>query len=88
MKVVFEKADFEGGYSNNKRYDEFKKYTGFYYKTEIMTQPQKLKLNPGGISKIFPDHKNQIKEFILDNGLDCSSENDLSKIFEYYTHIK
>lgn len=88
VKVVFEKADFEGGYSNDKRYDEFKKYPGFYYFSQPGTKPQKLKSNPNAISKIFPGQNDQMKKYIIKNGLDCTSENDLIQIFEYYSEIE
>jgi hypothetical protein len=88
MKVVFEKADFEGGYSNDKRYDEFKKYPGYYYYSKSLLIPQKLKLNPKAISRIFPAQRDRVKKYIIDNRLDCANEKDLRQIFEYYNEIE
>jgi len=88
IKVVFEKADFEGGYSNDKRYDEFKKYPGFYYFSEPGVKPQKLKSNPNAISKIFPGKNDQVKKYVIKSGLDCTNEKDLIQIFDYYSEIE
>jgi hypothetical protein len=82
-KIVFEKANYEGGYSNDKRYDEFKSYTTFYYNT-ASTTPQKLKSSAGGVAKIFPDKQAQVKQYIVENLLDCRKSEDLIRIFEYY----
>lgn len=82
-RVVFEKADFEGGYSNNKRFDEFKKYPAFYYNSATSI-PKKVKTNPKAISKLFPNKNGEIKKYIDENGLDCNNEEDLIKIFSYY----
>ena len=88
-KVIFEKANYEGGYSNDKNYDEFKKYTSFYYIDQAMNPaiPQKLKTSAIGVSKIFPRHQKQVKQFINQNLLDCRVRDDLVKIFEYYHKI-
>jgi len=88
-KVIFEKANYEGGYSNDKKYDEFKKYTSFYYIDQTLNpeKPQKLKTSANGISKIFPRHQKQVKQYINQNLLDCRKKEDLIKVFEYYREI-
>ena len=88
IKVIFEKADFEGGYASGKRYDEFKIYPSFYYTEDFDQIPGKLKTTPGAISKIFPDYNAEIKKYINAHGLDCRNKNDLMKIFNYYATIK
>jgi len=87
-KVIFEKADFEGGYSSNKRYDEFKKYPSIYYFSASSPQPSKLKTSANAISKLFPDHNSEIKNYIISNGLDCKNEQNLIKVFHYYESIE
>ena len=84
IKVIFEKANFEGGYSNDKPYDEFKKYPVIYYIGRQTTTPRKLKTTVNGVSKIFPEHENEIKEFITTNRLDCKNERDLIRIVNFY----
>jgi len=88
IKVIFEKADFEGGYSNNKRYDEFKIYPSFYYSNTSSHLPEKLKATPAAISKIFPNHNSEIKNYIKTQKYNCRSEHDLVKIFNYYYSLK
>lgn len=87
-KVIFEKADFEGGYSNEKRYDEFKKYPTYYFYDNSSLKPKKLKLTINYVSNIFNKYKKEIKNHILQNGYDCANEQDLIKIFEYYHSIQ
>ena len=87
IKVVFEKADYEGGYSNDKRYDEFKKYPSIYYYNAPDDQPLKLKSTPKGISRIFPNHNSEMKNYILENKFDCKNEHNLIQIMEYYQKI-
>jgi hypothetical protein len=82
-KIVFEKANYEGAYSNNKRYDEFKNYATFYYSTSS-AKPQKLKSSAGAVSKIFPGKQAQVKQYIVQNLLDCRKSEDLLQIFAYY----
>ena len=88
VKVVFEKANYEGGYSNDKRYDEFKKYTSFYSASLSSHVPQKLKSNPAGVTKVFPRHNDEIKQYIHENKLDCRTETALITIFNYYYSFK
>lgn len=88
IKIVFEKADYEGGYSNDKRYDEFKKYSELYYCSKADLQPKKLKRTTKAISNIFPDHTAEMRKIIIDNRYDPKSEDDLIKIFSYYQNIE
>jgi len=90
IKVVFEKANYSGGYSNDKKYDEFKKYTSFYFikKNSENPRPQKLKTNAGAVSKIFPNHQKEIKKYINQNLLDCRKEDALLRVFGYYHKLK
>lgn len=86
--VIFEKANFEGAYSNDKRYDEFKKYFAFYYVDENSSVPVKLKTTLNSLIKIFPKHKDQIKSFIKANDYSCKSEKDLISILKFYQEIE
>ena len=88
LKVVFEEADFHGGYSKGKRFDEFKKYPTYYYYTDSDPIPKKLKTSPSGVSKIFPNHNTEIKVYIVEQNLNCKNESDLKKVFEYYQQMQ
>lgn len=88
IKVIFEKANYEGGYSNDKRYDEFKKYPEIYYFSTTIDKPIKIKPSASGFSKIFPNRKDVMKKYILDQSLDCSIEQDQIRIMEYYNQIQ
>ena len=87
-KVIFEKADFQGAYSNDKRYDEFKQYAELYYFNEVLPQPKKLKRTTKGISSLYAENSMEIKKFILDNGYNCRNEDDLLKILSYIQNIE
>jgi hypothetical protein len=85
-KIVFEKANYQGGYSNDKRFDEFKNYRTYYF-ADVSALPKKLKSSAGGVAKIFPDNQSEVKKFIIENLLDCRKLQDLVQIFEYYETI-
>jgi len=87
-KVIFEKANFEGGYSNDKRFDEFKKYQEIYYYAPPNNNPVKIKTSPSGFSKVFPKHGDKIKKYIYDQSLDCTIPKDQIQIMEYYDQLQ
>ena len=87
-KVVFEKADFEGGYSNNKPFDEFKKYTSYYYLLKDSEIPVKLKQTINAVAKIFPGNADMIKAYISENEIDCRNVEELSGVFRYYNSLE
>ncbi len=86
-KVVFEKANFQGGYSIDKKYDEFKQYPELYYTSGSMSFPDKLKTSTSAVVKIFPDHQNQVSEYIKRNMLDLRKTENIIRVFQYYDQL-
>lgn len=86
-KVVFEKANFEGGYSNDKKFDDFKKYPSYYYLTKDADTPIKLKQSTNAVAKVFQGNEDQIKRYISENKLDCRSADDLMQVFRYHNSL-
>lgn len=86
-KVIFEKANYQGGYSSDKKYDEFKQYSELYYTSAGMQNPAKIKSTSNAISKIFPDNGELIKEFIKSNLLDLRKKENIVRIFEFYEQL-
>lgn len=87
-KVIFEKANFEGGYSIDKKYDEFKQYTEYFYTYGDMPFPAKLKTSANAVIKVFPDHQDQIRQFIKSNLLDLRIAENMVRVFDFYGQIK
>lgn len=58
--VLFRKADFEGAYSSDVRYDEFVKEPYFFIRLEG-DNFEKIKPSKRALKNIFPDKKKQIK---------------------------
>lgn len=85
--VVFEKADYQGGYSNDKTFDEFKTYSHYYYKSEPDSEFHKLKTTSSSISKAFPGHSAEIKKFIDREDINLKNEKDIVKVFNYHQQL-
>jgi hypothetical protein len=86
-KVIFEKANFQGGYSIDKKYDEFKQYPELFYISGNMSFPAKLKTGTQAFVKIFPDHQDQVREFIKHNMLDLRNQENLIVVFQFYNQL-
>lgn len=78
---VFIKANYQGAYSANQPFDEFKDTSKFYYLDQDGNL-NKLKTSIGGVAKIFGDKKKQVKDFIFEQELNPKNKTDLIKIFE------
>lgn len=81
--VVYEKADYQGGYSNQKTFDEFKKYEAFYALSKNDAVPQKIKSGANAVSKLFGEKQPMVKKYINMEMLDCRKLPDLVKVFRY-----
>lgn len=86
-RVIFEKANFESGYSIDKKYDEFKQYPELYYTSASMSFPVKLKTSSTAFVKIFPEHQDLIREFIKRNMLDLRNPEIIISVFQYYEQL-
>jgi hypothetical protein len=81
-------------YSDDKQYGEstitrkFKRSSGYYSLTAgIDAEPKKLTRSKTAILELFSSQKDSVRNYIEQHKLDCKSEKDLVKIFEYYQKI-
>ncbi|HEX2629853.1 MAG TPA: hypothetical protein VHM26_12595 [Chitinophagaceae bacterium] len=81
-------------YSDDKLYGEstitrkFKRATGYYSVVGgSEAEPKKLTRSKPAIIELFSSQKDSVRNYIDDHKLDCKSEEDLIKIFEYYQKI-
>jgi hypothetical protein len=77
---LFEKANYQGAYSADKRYDEFRLDTRYWIATSKGGDFEKIRLAKRPIMKALPDYEDQIKKLIKENNLDLSSEKDLMEL--------
>ncbi len=84
IKIVYEKANFEGGYALNKTHDEFKHYPSFFYISNTSGTPAKTRSGNKAFVKIFPDHETELLQLIKKNQLDLRKTEDMIQVFRYY----
>lgn len=84
--ITLIKADFQGAYSQDRRYDEFQKSSVFYLKGPNDTLT-KIKTTRNGLAKSFPNHNDEIKNYIRANNINPDDRNDLTKVVEYYDSL-
>jgi hypothetical protein len=77
-KVILEKADYQGAYSSNRKYDEFVHESDYFSLNNGKTTPFKLKIR--SLEKSFPGAP--IDKFLKENKLDFSNDTDLIKLFK------
>jgi hypothetical protein len=79
------KADYQGGYNANRRYDELIDETDYYLKKD--TQIEKIKLNEKNIVKFLADKEKEVKDFIKKQKLNLKNETDVVKLLQYYESL-
>lgn len=81
------KADFKGGYSSDRTYDEF--VTSNIYVISRKDKPiQKIKLNRKHLLETLANKKQVIEQFIKTEKIDATKENDWVKTLVYYNTLK
>lgn len=83
----FVKANYEGGYSADRKYDEFvDKYSLFFMKQgdHILYKARKSKKQ---VIAAFPGKESEISSFIKSNKLDLKKEESIVKLLEYYDSL-
>lgn len=80
-KVILEKADYQGAYSANQKYDEFKHEQLYFYSSGSQSVP--LKIKKKNLKEAFPRKSNSLDEFIKQNKLDFRNDLQLLKLFEF-----
>jgi len=76
------KADYQGGYNANRRYDELIDETDYYLKKG--SQIEKIKLNEKNILKSTADKEKELRDFIKKQKLNLKNETDVVKLLQHY----
>jgi hypothetical protein len=78
------KANFEGGYSADRRYDEFVDKYDLYFMKKGENVLYKSKKAKRQVIAAFPEHENEIASFIKSNKLDLKEDSSLVRLLVYY----
>ncbi|WP_421874054.1 hypothetical protein [Marinoscillum sp.] len=84
-KVTFIPARNEGAYKSASPNDEYKESAKFYLRQngELIKVPKAY----GKFAKLFPDQKNTIKDYLIDNRIDLQKEADLIVTINYISDL-
>ncbi len=80
-KVVLNKADYQGAYSANQKYDEFVQEQLYFYSPGTQSVPLKLKAK--NLKQAFPQKADGIDDFIKQNKIDFKNDQHLIRLFEF-----
>jgi len=78
------KANYEGGYSADRRYDEFVDKYDLYFIKKGENMLYKAKKSKKQVIEAFPDHEKEISSYIKSNKLDLKEDSSLVKLLAYY----
>jgi len=81
------KANYEGGYSADRRYDEFVDKYDLYFIKEGENMLYKAKKSKKQVIAAFPDHEKEISSYIKSNKLDLKEDSSLVKLLVYYDSL-
>ncbi len=81
------KANYEGGYSADRKYDEFVDKYSLYFMKKGENVLYKAKKAKKQMLAAFPGLENQISSFIKSNRLDLKNEESLVKLLEFYDSL-
>jgi hypothetical protein len=83
----FVRANYEGGYSADRKYDQFADKSDFYFSKQDDPQFYKVKKSKKQILSVFPDAKDEISSYIKAEKLDLKREEDVVKLLKYYDSL-
>jgi len=78
------KANYEGGYSADRAYDEFVDKYDLYFLKKGDNILYKAKKSKKQVLEAFPGYESEISDFIKSNKLDLKEDASLVKLLEYY----
>jgi hypothetical protein len=78
------KANYEGGYSADRRYDQFVDKYDLYFMKKGGNMLYKAKKSKKQVIAAFPDHEKEISAYIKSNKLDLKEDSSLVKLLVYY----
>ena len=80
----FVRANYEGGYSADRKYDEFANKSDLYFSKQDDPIFYKVKKSKKQILTVFPDAEDEISSYIKAEKLDLKLEEDVVKLLKYY----
>lgn len=83
----FVRANYEGGYSADRKYDEFADKSSLYFSKANEKNIYKAKKSKKQILEAFPDTKDEISSYIKSEKLDLKDEEDVVKLLKYYDSL-
>jgi hypothetical protein len=86
-KKEFLQANYEGGYSADRRYDEFVDKYDLYFRKHNEDMLYKLRKSVRSINKAFDKHSAEISSFINSHNLKFRSEDELVELMNYYDSL-
>lgn len=83
----FVKANYEGGYSADRKYDEFADKSSLYFLKHDDKLIYKVKKSKKQMLEAFPDAENEISAYIKAEKPDMKNEDDVVKLLKYYDSL-
>ena len=77
-------ANYEGGYSADRRYDQFVDKNDLYFMKAGENMLYKAKKSKKLIGEAFPEHEKEISAFVKQNKLDLKEGEALVRLMKYY----
>jgi len=86
-KKEFLNANYEGGYSAERRHDEFVDKYDLFFRKHGEDVLYKVKRSKKYMISAFPDHSREISKFINSNKLKFKDEADVMALMKYYDEL-
>jgi len=80
----FVRANYEGGYSADRKYDEFADKSDLYFSMQNDEKLYKVKKSKKQMLEAFPGLEDEISSYIKAEKLNLKVEEDLVKLLKYY----
>jgi hypothetical protein len=80
-------ANYEGGYSADRRYDQFVDKYDLYFLKKGDNTLYEVKKTKKSLKEAFPENLSEITSFFKSNKLNLKEEEDLVKLMEYYDSL-
>lgn len=84
---TFKKADYQGAYSSNKKYDEYKTYFAYFLRPKNQEKFIRVKLSNGSMLSALSDRKKELKAYIKAEYMDIDIEGEAVSLLEYYDSL-
>lgn len=81
------KADYQGAYSADRRYDAFGPVMTSYYLIKPNGQTERFKPTKRAVRRLLKDKRKAIDEFMTVETIDPENPKDLARLIEYYDQL-